>query len=47
MGTAITIWRLLQMTNQIIYRNFDKPRFRVKFFLLTIRPDFRLGVQGR
>ena len=38
---------LLPMTNQIVYRNFGKPRFRVKFFLLTIRPDVRLGVQGR
>ena len=38
---------LLPMTNQIVYRNFGKPRFRIKFFLLTIRPDVRRGVQGR
>ena len=31
-GAAITIWRFLPMTNQIVYRNFGKPRFRVKFF---------------
>ena len=34
------------MTNQIVYRNFCKPRFRVNFFL-TSRRDVCLGVQGR
>ena len=35
---------LLPMTNQIVYRNFGKPRFCVKIFLLTFRPGVRLGV---
>ena len=47
MDAAITIGRVIANGQSNRLTNLGKPRFRVNFFLLTIRPDVRLGVQGR
>ena len=47
MGAAITIWRFIanDQSNRLV--KFRYASLSHQIFLLTIRPDVRLGVQGR
>ena len=47
MGAAITIWRYIANDQSNCLPKFQLASLSRQIFLLTIRPDVRLGVQGR
>ena len=47
MGVAITIWRFIANDQSNRLPKFRQASLSRQIFLLTIRPEVRLGVQGR